>query len=611
MRMLLSRPCFQLCFLMLILWLCSLSSAFAVDNRPIPASQAFQVTAELTDSQTLTVTWQIAKGYHLYRDHFRFIKISPRKQTLRPVTWPPAIRLPVEILENPWVYSGQLSLKFNISVTNRQTLAIDYQGCSDSGFCYPPFEQRIIVNPASYPFITVTPPIPITQVQNETHSSFWIPNLTDASLGFALLSFFALGLLLAFTPCVLPMVPILATIIIGQTQDETKRKGKIAFALSLTYVLAMAFTYVTFGLILAWLGANIQSWLQQAWLLLVFGALMTILALVQWDLMRLPIPLSWQHKLHQLQHRQRGGSYIEVAIMGILSTLIVSPCVTPPLIAILAYISQVGNYVLGGAALFILALGMGTPLILVGSFEGKFLPKAGPWLEGIKILLGLLLFIVAGIILNRLLSTTWTIVWWCFVTFLLAWKLWKTPFLNNHILHYILAGIVTLYGLLLLSGIIFNKPSLLGPLASQQVKPALAFTYISSLGELKQQQLQAKLLNQPIFLDFYAKWCLSCQLLDKTTFANPKVIVALSKYRVLRVDMTKQTPNINAILQTYQIVAPPQMLLFNPDGSMFLGTPLAGEVTAAELLAVLNQHQNQATTLCNKNPLLGINCSQS
>lgn len=592
---------------MLILWLCSLSSAFAVDNRPIPANQAFQVSAELTNSQTLTVTWKIAKGYHLYRDHFRFTQIAPRKQTLRPVTWPPAIRLPVEILGNPLVYSSQLVLKFNISSASSQTLAIDYQGCSDSGFCYPPFEQRIIVNPKSYPFITVTSPIPITQVQNETHNSFWIPNLTDASLGFALLSFFALGLLLAFTPCVLPMIPILATIIIGQTQGETKRKGKIAFTLSLTYVLAMAFTYVTFGLILAWLGANIQSWLQQAWLLLAFGALMMILALVQWDLMRFPIPLSWQHKLHQLQHRQRGGSYIEVAIMGILSTLIVSPCVTPPLIAILAYISQVGNYVLGGAALFILALGMGTPLILVGSFEGRFLPKAGPWLEGIKILLGLLLFIVAGIILNRLLSTTWTMVWWCFVTFLLAWKLWKTPFLTRHTLRYILAVIVALYGLLLLSGVILNRPSLLGPLASQQVKPMLVLTSISSLGELKQQQLQAKLLNQPIFLDFYAKWCLSCQLLDKTTFANPKVIAALSKYRVLRVDMTKQTPNINAILQTYQIAAPPQILLFNPDGSMFSDTPLVGEVTATQLLAVLNQHQNQTST-CTKNPLLGNSC---
>lgn len=605
--MLYFQPCLRLCFLVLILWLGTLSPIFAIDNRPIPANQAFQVSAELTNSQTLTITWQIAKGYHLYRDHFRFTQIAPRKQTLRPVAWPPAIRLPVEILGNPLVYSGQLALKFNISGASSQTLAIDYQGCSDTGFCYPPFEQRIIVNPKNYPFTTVTAPIPITQVQSETHSSFWIPNLTDASIGFALLSFFALGLLLAFTPCVLPMIPILATIIIGQTQDETKRKGKIAFALSLTYVLAMAFTYVTFGLILAWLGANIQSWLQQAWLLLIFGALMVILALVQWDFMKLPIPLSWQHRLHQIQHRQQGGTYIKVAIMGILSTLIVSPCVTPPLIAILAYISQVGNYVLGGAALFILALGMGTPLILVGSFEGKFLPKTGPWLDGVKILLGLLLLIVAGIILNRLLSVTWTMVWWCIVAFLLAWKLWKTPFLTKHILRYVLAGIVALYGLLLLSGVIFNRPSLLGPLASQQVKPTLAFTYISGLGELKQQQLQAKLLNQPILLDFYAKWCLSCQLLDKTTFANPKVIDALSKYRVLRVDMTKQAPNINAILHTYHIVAPPQIFLFNPDGSMFSGTPLVGEITVAQLLAVLNQHQNQTTT-CTKNPLLGNSC---
>ncbi len=583
-------------------------STYALNNAsPIPAEQAFRLDAKLNDTQTLTLHWQIAKGYHLYRDHFYIARLSPQKKVLQPVSWPNALQLPIEALNNPLVYSGQLNLIFKLpSVNGIQTIAINYQGCSDSGFCYPPFQQTVTINNRATPTMTLSDPTPLTAEPSATKPAFWIPNLNQTHVIWALLGFYALGLLLAFTPCVLPMLPILASIIVGQTHAKDKHRGKAALALSLTYVLAMAATYAAAGLILAWLGANVQAWLQQTWLLLAFGVLLIILALAQWELFQIKLPQTWEHRLHQLHHRRRGGSYTEVALMGIIATLIVSPCVTPPLIATLAYISQVGNFVLGGSALFILALGMGTPLILVGTFEGFLLPKAGPWLEDIKIVLGLLLFIVAGLVLDRLLTPMLSMLWWSAVAWLLAWKLVSASSRAQGKTRKILAIIIAAYGVLLCLGVIFQKPSWLGPWGNTAPKPSLTFIKITSLNDLAQQQIQAKLLHQPILLDFYAKWCLSCQLLDKTTFTNPQVLSSLSSYRLLRVDMTKSTPAIKAILETYQIYAPPQIILFNADGQK-QAPPLVGEITAKQLLNAISQ---KSTYLCTNQSLFpSAHCS--
>ena len=353
------------------------------NEQPPPADQVFKLSAKVAPKQ-LQLQWQIKDGYYLYRDRISLAITSSSQQKLGVYHLPDGLNKHHEFLGDFVAYEKELTLNIPLVNSLPATFILHYQGCAKSGFCYPP-QTRLLNLQAKTATITdpdanTTELDQITQLLN-SHDSFWI-----------LLGFLGFGLLLAFTPCVFPMLPILSGIIVGQGQQLTTRQ---AFLLSLTYVLAMAATYALAGIAAAYAGSYIQGAFQNPWVIGLFSGVFVLLALSLFGLYELQLPAALQQKLLKLSNQQPSGHYVGVAIMGTLSTLIVSPCVSAPLVGALGYIGQTGDAFLGGFALFCLGLGMGIPLLIVGTSAGKLLPKAGPWLEITKQLFGIALLAVA------------------------------------------------------------------------------------------------------------------------------------------------------------------------------------------------------------------------
>ncbi|HEX4044362.1 MAG TPA: protein-disulfide reductase DsbD, partial [Gammaproteobacteria bacterium] len=400
------------------LWLLTASTVEAVVT-PLPADQAFVFsvyinptlsapTKEKTIAKEVMAEWQIAPGYYLYtkRIHIHF---EP--------TMNADIQLPQGEVKYGQetgqyeVFSGIISVPILLSKTPSQlTMHVDYQGCSQAGFCYPPMQRSFLLN---FTDNTITP------LLSKTTDKEWSSLLTDQNgivtvlqsqhFGIVLLIFAGLGLLLALTPCVLPMIPILTSIIVGHRSRKhaDEKHIKRAFFLSLAYVLGTAVTYALAGVLAAFLGQSLQSWLQQPWVIGLMSGVFVLLALSLFGCYELALPSRWQTALLRLNQRQRGGHYLSVFLMGMLSTLIVSPCVTAPLVGVLMYIAQSGDPVLGGSALFAMGIGMGIPLLLVGVSAGKWLPKSGPWLEGVKKIFGLLMLGMAVWLAARVIPVEW------------------------------------------------------------------------------------------------------------------------------------------------------------------------------------------------------------
>jgi thiol:disulfide interchange protein DsbD len=396
-------------------------------------------------------------------------------------------------------------------------------------------------------------------VQALQHDSFWV----------TLLSFFGFGLLLSITPCIFPMIPILSGIIVGHRHITTGR----AFMLSLSYVLASAVTYMVFGILAALFGSNLQTTFQQPWIIGLFSAVFVLLSLSMFGFYHLELPKALQLTLHNSSERHRDGSLLGAAIMGSLSSLIVGPCVAAPLAGALMYIGQTGDTVLGGSALFVMALGMGVPLLFLGASAGKLLPKAGNWLNSTKAVFGVIMLAVAVWMLSRILPATIIMLLWAMLLILPAiylsavdplppdssgWrKLWKG------------VGLMMLaYGLLLLIGVSLGNSNPLKPLQSLGISPAQAaeqgirFTKVSSLAELETRIEQAQANKQPVMLDFYADWCISCKEMEASTFADPAVKQALAGFVLLQADVTKNSEEDKALLEKFKLIGPPAVLFF-------------------------------------------------
>jgi len=397
-----------------------------------------------------------------------------------------------------------------------------------------------------------------------------------------------LGLLLAFTPCVLPMIPILTSIIVGQKNTTTRQ----AFFLSLTYVLGTAITYAIAGLTVALLGSSLQVWLQQPIVIGIVCGLFILLALSLFGLFDLRLPNAVHNKLVHMGNTQRGGSYIGVFAMGMISTLIVSPCVTAPLVGVLLYIAQTGNVVLGASALFALGIGMGIPLLLIGVSAGKWLPKSGPWMVLTKHIFGLLMLAMAIWLGARIFSPmtikTLSGVLLLVIAGYLAFSLPKL--LGKHVANRMAGLIASVCGLFLIFGGsylpaqvngLFDRPSLTQKTGS--------FIVIHNLSDLKQQMLLAKAKQKPIIIDFYADWCDSCVSMDKNVFDKTTIKNALNNYVLVRADLSANTAEEEALLKQYNIVAPPTVLFFNDAGQELQSQRIIGEVNATEFLTRLNQ----------------------
>ncbi|HEY0634378.1 MAG TPA: protein-disulfide reductase DsbD, partial [Gammaproteobacteria bacterium] len=382
----------------------------AAQDELLEADQAFQASAIALDGQTLQINWVIAPGYYLYRDRLKFELLDAEGITLGAPQIPQGEEKEDEFFGRIQVFHNSVEVRLPLTRTatapTALTLQLGYQGCAELGVCYPPIKQKLAIDlPAAGVAVEGKPSGAAPQSEQDSLAA----SLKSGDTLATLLLFFGLGLLLAFTPCVFPMIPILSSIIVGHGEKITTRK---AFTLSLVYVLAMALTYTVAGVIAGLFGANLQAAFQNPWILGSFSALFVLLALSMFGFYELQLPSALQSKLSEISNKQQGGHLAGVAIMGLLSALIVGPCVAPPLMGALIYIGQTGDAVLGGLALFALSLGMGAPLIAIGTSAGKLLPRAGGWMDAVKAVFGVLMLAVAIWMLERILPPIIIMVLW-------------------------------------------------------------------------------------------------------------------------------------------------------------------------------------------------------
>ncbi|MDP3590013.1 MAG: protein-disulfide reductase DsbD [Methylobacter sp.] len=539
--------------------------------------QAFGFFASVKDDHTLHVNWQIAEGYYLYREKVQLELINADGVTLGSYDIPRGTPKQDEAFGQVEIFHNEIGFDLPVIRSNLSaqtvTLQAKYQGCADRGVCYPPMSKKIdLALPLAQQPTAQQGAVQQPAAQELSEQDQIVQSLHKDSFSVTLLSFFGFGLLLSLTPCIFPMIPILSGIIVGHGNRITTRR---AFLLSLSYVVASALTYTVFGILAALFGSNLQSAFQQPWIIGLFSGIFVALSLSMFGFYHLELPKSLQVKLHNSSEIHRDGSLLGAAIMGSLSSLIVGPCVAAPLAGALIFIGQTGDAVLGGSALFALGLGMGVPLLLLGASAGKLLPKAGDWLNSTKAVFGVIMLAVAVWMLSRILPGNVIMMLWAMLLIFPAiylsaidplpenssgWrKLWKG-----------LGLMMLAYGLLLLIGFSLGNSNPLKPLhglgvsTAQAAEPGIVFERVASAA-LEARINQAAANHQPVMLDFYADWCISCKEMEAYTFADPRVKQALKDYVLLQVDVTENSDDDKALLAKFQLIGPPAILFFGLD----------------------------------------------
>lgn len=579
------RP-FLLAFTLAVISFCGIAS-------PPPAESVFLLSAKPLDPNTLRLQWEIKPGFFLYQKRIQLTPADHANFHLGPVRYPKAHQKTDKQGRIEPVYQKELTLPIAIlgEHPGEALLEVHYQGCASDGFCYPPQRQAII--------LTIDDKLRLTQAQIDTIKpqptvSEQTPDEIEAvfsseSLVLIILGFLGFGLLLSFTPCVLPMVPVLSGIIVGHGKDLTTRK---AFFLSLSYVLSMALTYAVVGAMVALIGQNLQIAMQSPWVISLFSLVFILLALSMFGFYELRLPLSWQNKLAGVTRTHEGGHYLGAALMGSLSTLILSPCVTAPLIGALGYIAQTGNMLFGGMALFSLGLGMGLPLLIIGASAGKLLPKAGNWMNAIKAFFGVLLIAMAIYLMSRILPPVLTMGLWS--SLLIFSGSYLNPFKPSEHHHEKLSqgfGLILLsYGLLILIGASQGNTNPLQPLKSHAsnsfAAPLTDQNTVKSLAELEPILKAAQ--GRPVMIDFYADWCTSCQVLEATTLQDPTLLSAMKDWVIIRADITDHNAQSKALMTQYQVVAPPTFIFLDDKGKERQTLRTVGEVSAHQLVQKLS-----------------------
>lgn len=574
----------------------SLLATAAPSQQPLPADQAFSLSAKLFGNDTVVMQWKMAPGHYLYRERLQVHVLQPANAKIGQILYPPGQPKHDAIFGDYQIYTDTLSLPIPIIHPDptHTVLTVTYQGCAEDGYCYPPITQQLSIN---FSVTTVTlagnNSTSTPAAQNNSQEQRFIDLLSEKHIVTLLLAFFGFGILLSFTPCVLPMVPILSGIIVGH--QKTIMAGK-TFRLSLVYVLSMALTYAVAGVLIGWAGGSVQTLFQQPWVIVLFSLLFVLLALSFFGLYTLRLPTKFEERIANISRHQKSGHYLGVAIMGCLATLIVSPCVTPALVGVFGYISKTGDAVLGGAALFALGLGMGLPLLAIGVAGGKLLPRAGAWMKTLEHLFGVLFLAVAIWMLERIIPGPVTLLLWATLLISCAvymgalsptpthsWgKLWKG-----------LGLLLLVYGILLVIGSAQGNSNLWQPIALHHNATSQAdditITPVKSMAELDAALAQATTKHKPILLDFYASWCVSCQIMERTTYKHPQVQAILANFTVLKADVTRNDAAAKALMQHFQVIAPPTFVIFNARGELLPNLTRVGEMNSQEFSAYLQQ----------------------
>ena len=554
------------------------NNPFEVKPDFLPVDKAFTFTSERLPSGETQLFWQIADGYYLYQKRLKFDGLAQDHQP----ALPDGEHHSDEFFGEQTVYRQGLEVKLPAAASGKVKLG--WQGCADAGLCYPP--QTLEVNLGGAPAVAAGNS---AATGNGTAQDQLLANdLQQKSWGLGLLAFFGFGLLLAFAPCSLPMLPILAGIVVGS--GASPRRG---LALASSYVLCMALVYAGMGVIAALLGSNLQAWLQQPWVLGSFAALFVLLALPMFGFFELQMPAFLRDRLEGASRQRQGGSLIGCGALGALSALLVGPCMTAPLAGGLLYIAQTGNALFGGLALFALGLGIGLPLLLLVTLGNRFLPKPGPWMNLLKGVFGFLFLGTAIYMLRPVLDTSLWIGLWGALALVLAYCAWQQRAIAGRLLHLFGAAAVLfgLWGSVLLVGAAGGSDDLWRPLkvysggsVASSATAHDAFTTVKSPAELQRALDSAQAQGQWVLLDYYADWCVSCKIMEKTVFGQPQVLEALKDVRLLRLDVTLDNADGRELLSRYKVPGPPSMLWIGPDGSERRSQRITGEVDANAFL---------------------------
>ena len=565
----------------------------------LPPSEAFKVEAVAEGADRVRVDFMVTPGYYLYRHRMSFAvdpKVGPVAATLGAADIPAGEWKEDEFFGRQQVFHESMSVTVPVSRAPggalELPLVVGLQGCAEAGLCYPPEWRRFkVMLPAASGSAAAGPPPGATGgaggfVSEQDRLASLI---RDGSLPAVLATFFGLGLLLAFTPCVLPMVPILSGIIAGQGASATPRRS---FTLSLVYVLGMAFTNTLAGIGAAAAGQQLQAFFQQTWIIVAFALLFVVLAASMFGLFTLQLPAALQTRLAAASNAQRAGTLWGVAAMGALSALIVSACVAPPMFAALAVIAQTGDVARGGSALFAMSLGMGAPLLAVGASAGQLLPRVGAWMEAVKEFFGVLMLGVAAWMLARVLPAHLALIAWAVPALALAWVLWRLRPRDEAAewLTRVAAVVAAAYGLALIAGSALGGRDPLAPIPqlARQVK-TLEFRSIKGTAGLDKELAAAAMAGRPVMLDFYADWCVSCKEMERYTFTDPAVQKALAGTVLLKADVTANDEADQALLKRFGIFGPPTIAFWGPDGMERAQFRVVGFMKAEAFAAVAGQ----------------------
>jgi thiol:disulfide interchange protein DsbD len=568
------------------------------EDQFLPVDQAFVFTAMPDGGDRVLLDWQVAPGYYLYR-HRVSAKTATPGFVLGEIAMPDGKKKTDEFFGDVEVYYDLLTATVPVTRPDGASsfdLEVSYQGCADAGLCYPPVTRTVTINMP--PPGTASPRESATPMVSEQDRLSGL--IADGSLLLVMASFFGFGLLLAFTPCVLPMIPILSGIIAGQGATATPRRS---FLLSVVYVLGMALTYTAAGAAFAAAGQQAQAFFQQPWIIITFAALFVVLALAMFGLFDLKIPAVLETRLASVSGRQKSGSFIGTAIMGALSALVVTACVAPPMVAALAVIGQTGDVLRGSLALFAMGIGMGAPLLLVGVAGGRFLPHAGPWMTTVKALFGVLFLGVAVWMLERVLPGSLTLALWALLVIVAGYYFGgfgrtaagsdASRLLSKG---FGLAAIV--WGVIMMIGAAAGGhdplqplrgaalPGLGGATTSATVE-SLPFRMVASIEELDRELAAAKAAGQPAMLDFYADWCVSCKEMEKYTFSVPEVQSDLAGFVLLKADVTANNEADQALFRRFGVYGPPTTAFFSAEGRECRPFRLVGFVNADDFRAHL------------------------
>ncbi|MDX2478349.1 MAG: protein-disulfide reductase DsbD [Gammaproteobacteria bacterium] len=604
--------------------LASLLAPGAGEGEFLPPDEAFQLSVKMVSDNKVALSVMIAEGYYLYREKFAF-ESATEGISILPYELPAGDIKEDEFLGRTEVYHSSFAINLalsGLSADGKFKLVAKYQGCAEKGICYPPISKTIDLVPGkadgTTPAVaggagekTSMPENPSSVANGEiSEEQTVIAMLSEGSIGSTILAFFLFGLALSLTPCVFPMIPILSGIIVGQGTEITRKKS---FTLSVVYVLGMTIMYTIAGMLAGLTGELLSSAFQNPWVLGGSALVFVLLSFSMFGFYDLQLPASLQTRLTEKSNNIPGGAYSGVFVMGALSALIVGPCVAAPLSGALLYIGQTGDFMLGGVALFVMSLGMGVPLLLIGASAGSLLPKAGAWMNAVKAVFGVLMLAVAIWLLERILPSAVILALWAALLIISAIYMraldtlpeiasgWQRFWKGTGI-------VVLLYGIALLFGSLTGATDVFNPLekmtgstqfvsvngSTSQAEGGLSFEEVKGIEEFDQALASAASAGKPVFVDFYADWCVECVRMENTTFKSPSVITALAGYQLLRLDLTANDEIDKQVLKKFSLFGPPALLFFGTDGQEIRHMRVIGYQDAAEFTATVEKASKAA-----------------